>query len=311
MSGSAGSEGSLSRSVDGRYVTLAGYAAPVGMLGPGVSMSIATTFSSSTNRIVGRISADGTVDTSTRLNAAFDQNNVRGATSTNGTDLWVTGAGSPTGGLHHTTLGASGPSANLIGAGVQPTSTRVVQIFGGDLYATGSGNGFPNVFRVGSGTPTTGTQTTTVLPGMPTAGSPTPSPYSYVFFDTDGTAGFDTLYVADDRSIANGGGIQKWVLGTNADSGAPAWTLATTFNNSLTTGVRGLAGLQTSSGITLVATTADSGTVPNTILYYELTGGSGSNPAPTAVPWTSPFNAAADGGTGPATALFRGVALAP
>ncbi len=318
MSGSGGSpsganlastEGALSRSVDGKFVTLAGYAATVGTLSVSTTSAITTT---PTNRIVGRIAADGTVDTSTHLTSAFSGSAVRGATSTDGTAFWVAGAGSTYGGIHYTTFGAVG-STQLIPGGTQPTSIRVPQIFGGNLYGTGSATNFVNVFQVGTGLPTTGPLTAVGLPGMPTAVGP--SPYSYVFFDTDGTAGFDTLYVADDRAPnlvtpTLGGGIQKWTFIDNPDGGAPLWTLVATFNTGLTTGVRGLAGTKTSTGIALVATTAETVAAPaNQILYYIDDGS--LNLAPLGVVDTSPVAANPDGGTASPTALFRGVALAP
>ena len=92
-----------------------------------------------------------------------------------------------------------------------PASVRWPLIFGGQLFATASSGTFVNVFTVGTGLPQTAGQTNVSLPGMPTTGSS--SPYAYVFFDLDPTvAGNDTLYVADDRAAASGGGVQKWTL---------------------------------------------------------------------------------------------------
>src|SRR5262249_1806769 len=147
--------------------TLAGYAATPGTMGP--SGAISTTTSALTHRIVGRISSTGTVDTSTQMSNAFNQNPVRGATSTNGTDFWVTGTSPTTGGWHYVQLGSSGASTMLINPTISPTSTRVPQIFGNELYATGSASPFANVFKLGGNPPpTTGGQTAVQLPGMPT-----------------------------------------------------------------------------------------------------------------------------------------------
>jgi hypothetical protein len=63
------------------------------------------------------------------------------------------------------------------------------------------------------------------------------------------------MYMADDRSIASGGGIQKW---TRADTASP-FTLATTFGTGTgsTTGARGLAVDYSSVNPTVYATTAE------------------------------------------------------
>ena len=54
--------------------------------------------------------------------------------------------------------------------------------------------------------------------GMPTSGNS--SPYGFALWDRNpSVAGVDTLYVADDRTAANGGGIQKWSFN------GTSWTL--------------------------------------------------------------------------------------
>jgi hypothetical protein len=57
----------------------------------------------------------------------------------------------------------------------------------------------------------------------------TPSPYSFYFNPTQ-----TICYIADDRTIANGGGIQKWVYSINT------WTLAYTLSTGSTFGARGV-----------------------------------------------------------------------
>src|SRR5262249_24101127 len=136
MSGSATSEGSLSRSGDGHFLLLAGYGTAPG------TTSVASTLTSAVNRIVGRIDAAGTADTSTRPTTAFSGNNVRGATSDDGTTLWVSGAGGATGGVWTATFGATGGTQVL----ASPNSVRVVHVVGGQLYGTANGAPFANVF---------------------------------------------------------------------------------------------------------------------------------------------------------------------
>ena len=86
-SGTATSEGLLSRSTDGQYLVLTGYARNLGLTG-----SLAGTAAASVPRSVGRVGFDGTIDTSTALTDFADLNNPRTATSTDGTNLWVGGA---------------------------------------------------------------------------------------------------------------------------------------------------------------------------------------------------------------------------
>src|SRR5205085_10306703 len=86
VSGSAGSEGALSRSADGHFLTLAGYANVPGRTGIKSTTNLSTD-ASPVNRLVARIDAAGNIDTSTRLVDAFNTENVRGATSIDGTSF--------------------------------------------------------------------------------------------------------------------------------------------------------------------------------------------------------------------------------
>ncbi|MFN8824318.1 MAG: DUF3616 domain-containing protein, partial [Planctomycetota bacterium] len=204
-SGSATSEGFVSQSADGRYLILAGYSAVPGTL------SVVSTTSAATPRVVARVALDGTVDTSTALVDAYSGNNIRSAASTNGTDLWTAGTATTTGGVRYTTFGATTTTQ----LSTSPTNTRVVNIVAGQLYTSAASGAFQGVAAVGTGLPTTSGQTTTLLSGFPTTTGP--SAYDYYFADAN------TLYVADDR-ITAAGGIQKWVLATGT------WTLVQTLN---------------------------------------------------------------------------------
>lgn len=66
-SGTATSEGLLTVSTDGQFLLLTGYGRDLGGSG-----SIAGTASGTVPRVVGRVAADGTVDTSTALNDLAD-----------------------------------------------------------------------------------------------------------------------------------------------------------------------------------------------------------------------------------------------
>ncbi|HEV8631662.1 MAG TPA: ExeM/NucH family extracellular endonuclease, partial [Thermoanaerobaculia bacterium] len=225
-SGTATTEGFLTRSTDGQSVVFSGYDAATG------TASITTSTSATVPRVIGRVVDNGTIDTTTALTDAISGGNPRSAASTNGTDLWLSGTSSG-GGVRYATLGAT-TSTSLA---TTPTNLRVLGIFGGQLY-TSSQSGAFRLATVGSGTPTASGQTITNLPGFPTA---TGSPQAYFFADLDvGVAGVDTVYVADD-----GGTIQKYSLVSGS------WTANGTI--ALTT-ARGITGTVSGSTVTLYVT---------------------------------------------------------
>jgi predicted extracellular nuclease len=272
MSGSATSEGGLALSADGRYLTLAGYDAAPGTAG------VAGTTASAVNRVVARVDATRTVDSSTAMTDAFSGGNPRSAVTDDGSRFWVAGS---TGGVRLATLGDTGTTAQINSA--SPTNLRVAGIASGQLYVT-TGSGATGLHSVGSGLPTTGGQT----PSLVTA---VPSPYGFVALDRDpGVPGVDTLYIADD-SASPGGGILKFSFdGTT-------WTARGSFRPA-GGGVRGLTGSVTASGVTLFATTS---TATNQLVKIDDTAG---------------FNAAIGATsttmqTAATNTAFRGVAFAP
>lgn len=274
VSGTATSEGLITRSTDGRYLVFPGYDAAVG------TASITSSTSTAVNRVIGRADSTGAVDTTTALTDAISGGNPRGAASTNGTDLWISGT-STGGGIRYASYAAT--TSTAVSAG-PPTNIRATAIFNGQLYvSSASGTNF-GISTIGSGTPTTSGQTLTELPGFPTATGP--SPYQFVFFNAS------TIYVCDDRSAASGGGIQKWTL-----SGG-TWSLAGTLNNGITTGCRGLTMTTNGSGQPVFyATTTE--TSANKIVSVTDDG--------TAFPGATFATIA----TAAANTAFRGIAFAP
>ena len=227
-SGTASSEGLLSRSADGRYLVLTGYAAPVG------TASIKGTSSTATPRVVARVDAAGAVDTTTKITDAYSGDNVRSAASADGSSFYVAGAKD---GVRRYPLG--GGAATSIST--TPANLRQLNIFGGQLYtSSGAGTGTKGVLSVGTGLPTSTGQAATRLPGL----SDTLTADSYGFFlaDLDEVAGMDTLYVADGTS-----GLQKFSL--NGGTWAPSGTVSGKFV--------GLTGVQQGKTVTLFTT--DSG----------------------------------------------------
>jgi DNA/RNA endonuclease G (NUC1) len=270
-SGTSTSEGFITRSVDGNYLTLPGYDAAPGTVG------VATSTSSTVNRVIGRVDSAGNVDTTTALSDAISGGNPRGAVTTNGTDMWISGT-STGGGIRYATFGATTSTALNTTVG----NLRAVNIFGGQLYVS-SASGTTRLVAVGTGTPTTSGQTLNAIPGLDT--TTLTGPYAFFFADLSaGVAGNDTLYVADEGANA----IKKFSLvsGTWVANGSIASTT-----------VRGITG--TASGSTAT-------------LYVTFSAGTNLS----SLTDTSGYNATISGALSPIATpgtnkLFRGVALAP
>jgi hypothetical protein len=236
ISGTAVSEGALSVSSNGLYFGFTGYR--TGTNGSG------------TDRVIVRYDAlTGSVNTASAIpnSEGFGGNNIRGAAwSDDGSRYWASGAG--TGGGTRTNTFQSTSGSTQVSTTVQ--NNRGIGINNGQLYTTSMSN--PNVgfSQVGTGLPTTTGNTTTLFTSTGTSGTGTPSPYGFVL-SPNGL----TLYLADDRTIANGGGIQKW---TRADAGSP-FALATTFatGTGSTVGARGVTVDFSTANPTVYATTAE------------------------------------------------------
>lgn len=215
-SGTAGSEGALTLSTNGQFLTFAGYSAAAGTAGVSSSTTIA--------RGVGEVGSNGVVSTSALSDASFSGNNIRSAASADGVTLYATGG---TGGVRATTFG-SGTTTQAESA---TANTRVSNLYNGSLYfSTGSatGNAGIGIYNVG---PLGSPLAAPVALFTEAAGA---SPYDFFFLNAN------TLFVADDRTTA-AGGLQEY---TNTGSG---FTLLTTFNlagltTGTTAGLRGLTG---------------------------------------------------------------------
>ncbi len=231
-SGSATSEGFLTLSGNGQYLIYAGYKATVG------TAAVAATTSTTVNRAIARIDLNGVVNTATALSDAVSGGSPRSAVSNDGLQFWICGAN---GGVRHAASVGATTSTQLNTA--NPVNLRVLGIANGQLYASSSSTPNLGINSVGTGLPTTAGQTLTLLPGFPTAAGP--STYDYFFADAN------TVYVADDRTTATGGGLQKWTF-----NGA-TWSLAYTMITNLTTGLRGVTGVPGASPMQLFATSTE------------------------------------------------------
>ena len=275
-SGVATSEGGLSRSADGRYLLVPGYA------GLSTSGSLASSNPSTVNRVVGRVDSSGTIDTSTYFTDG-GSNNIRSAASTDGTALWVGTAGGGVRSLGFANAGTSTAISTL-------TNIRTVQISGQQLYAS-SQSGSSRVGTVGSGLPTTGGQSFTNLPGFPTDSSS--SPYGFFLADLSASVpGDDTLYVSDDSAFA----LRKYSLAGGS------WTLNGTIGAS-TDQYRGLTGMASGSAVTLFATRKGGSGSTGGGELVRLVDSSGYNGGFSGTPTLL--------ATAPSNTAFRGVALAP
>ncbi len=192
-SGTATSEGNLTLSTNRNFLILTGYGSTIPAASP-----LPSTSGSTVPRVVGRVDANGVINTTTALSDFANGNNPRSAISTNGSDIWVAGGA---GGPRYTTLGST--TSTQISTSF--TNLRQLNIFDGQLYVS-SGSGTLRVGTIGTGMPTTLGQTITNLPGFPTSST---SPYGYVLLDqSSAVAGVDVLYIASDDLA----GISKYSL---------------------------------------------------------------------------------------------------
>ena len=173
------------------------------------------------------------------------------------------------------------------------------------LLGTSGANpaGFQNVFTIGFGTSLVGPQTATPLPGMPTTDAS--DPHNFALFDLSTTVlSADTLYVADDRAVVDGGGIQKWTLPTSNGT----WVLSATFNEpAIASGYRGMTAFR------VPGTTAGCGGSTTCVEILAVTAVGSSNEI---VAFIDSNTGAAVSGvelgiTAAAGTAYRGLALAP
>ena len=272
-SGSAASEGLLTLSADGNYLLASGYDTSPG------TAKVAETKSSSVPRTISRVNAAGEVNTTTALTDAANENNVRSATSSDGTNIWVGGAA---GGVRYTTLGSS-TSTSLNEA---DKNVREVSIVGGQLYTSADPTkaGALTLATVGSGLPITAGQTISNL-----TFSPAPKqPYAYSFLTLGLGSAPDTLYVADNEA----GAVVKYGLSEGKWSKEGSVAVAS---------VTGLTANDSSGTVSIFATSSGAEGKAGTLYAITDTSGVGGTLS----------GSASTIATAPANEAFRGVAFAP
>ena len=204
-SGTAGSEGFINMSEDGRYFVLGGYNNVVNNVAASTALG---TGKSSTDRTIGLLTlSSGSVDTTTHgawgLGSAGQ--NIRSVASHDGTSFYAT----TDGGIYYGAYGASAATPSLIKAG----NLRGLEISQGNLLVgTGSGNAIATGSTAGAigttvGLPTALNTTMTVMfneKAGTTATPPVYSPYGFSLLDLNKDGIDETAYIAD-----SGGGINK------------------------------------------------------------------------------------------------------
>lgn len=271
ISGSAGSEGLLTRSGNGSSLVFGGYAQSL----PNTAQ-LANASSTTLNRGIGLVSAAGTFSRAATSNTFHSGNNIRGAASDGLSNYWSAGGNDGT---------------DYFGTGTAVTvqntkaNTRSVAVFNGNLYfSTQSGAGASTalgIYQVGTGLPTTSGQSITNI--INTGAS---SQAAGFFFNSTRTI----CYIADGRAVSSGGGIQKWTFDGST------WSLAYTFGTGAasTVGAFGLTVDFSGSNPVIFATTTEA---TENRLITVTDNGAGSTVTAIA--------------TAPVNTSFRGVALAP
>ncbi|MBE2253260.1 MAG: hypothetical protein IAE78_27260, partial [Myxococcus sp.] len=192
--GNASPDGALSRSADGRLLTLQGYQSPP---------DTAAASLNGVPRVVAIVDhpdfgPSPSIQTNTTLGTTFANTAPRSAVA-NGNTLWVVGGA---GGTFVTSAGSSSVPVNIAST---PATLRVVGIFSGELYVT-TGTAPAGLYQVGAGLPLVSTTATLVVP--------TTSPYSFAVFDLNPTEpGVDTIYLVDD---SGGAGIKRFTRSAGA-----------------------------------------------------------------------------------------------
>ncbi|HOY06969.1 MAG TPA: hypothetical protein PLO67_16290, partial [Saprospiraceae bacterium] len=275
VAGNATSEGLMTRSANGSALIFAGYAAAIP-----TGTNITTSASATINRAIGSVNASGTF-TRVATSATFHTGgNIRSAASDGANNYWSSGSNEGT-----NYFGIASAATNVQNNKVNNRGTAV---FNNKLYfssqvATSSGPAQPNlgIYQVGTGLPVTAGQTIVNVINTGTGSQP-----AGFFFNSAG----DVCYIADGRTIVNGGGIQKWTFNGSA------WTLAYTLGTGAgsTFGAYGIAVDFSGANPVIYATTTE--TTLNRVIKVTDTGvGAIATTLSTATTNT----------------IYRGIALAP
>lgn len=260
VSGAAGSEGGLARSVDRTLLAVAGYHANRGS----ISGSLANQTGTAVPRGVATISAQGVFTLAQTSTTVYSGNNIRGAIADGTNNFWT--AGTPNGTYWFD------PPQTPVNVQTSGGNTLAVQVRAGNLYFS-TQKGVNGIYLFQGG-------------GLPKTGTPT-----NLLFATGSTsqpAGFDlspdlaVAYVADQRT-SSGGGIQKWTYGQGA------WGLAYTLSTGAGRGAYSVVVDFSGVNPVLYATTVDSSSSNTNRLVCLVDNGPNAVPAVLAVSGVTAF----------------------
>jgi len=230
IGGTASSEGAISRSANSNFIVMVGYNTDY----PYTS-SLANSASAAVPRGIATIDFNGAYAFITNTPTEFSGNNIRSGASDGSNNFWAAGATSGT-----VYLGLAAPLATVQS---KLADSEVINIFNGNLCFSQQKSAPFGIYSFG-GQPATNAQASLLF-----ATGSTSSPFGFAI-SADNTV----AYVADDRKISSGGGIQKY---TNNGAWGLAYTLGTGAGS--TVGARGLA-VNFSQPAMIYATTAESST---------------------------------------------------
>ncbi len=239
QSGSATSDGNISLSQDGRFVTVPGYDGTTGTSG------IA---SADLNRVVASVDASANVQTivifgtvASGANSSYKANNMRSAATKDGSGYFMAGAnasGNTDAGIRYISTNATPTTASTATAvSITQQNTRAVKVFNNTLYMVSGSGSNVGVNTVGTaGTIPTNSGNAAVLSA---SNANMGSPYSFIILDkSNAFAGPDVMYVVDDN--ASNGGVYKFKYAGSS------WTFVSRTLSAL--GLRGITGYIDASG---------------------------------------------------------------
>lgn len=210
--GSASSEGAISLSANSNFVVMVGYNTNY----PYTS-SLANSTSAKVPRGIATVDFNGNYNFITNTTTAFSGNNIRSGTSDGSNNFWAVGAVSGT-----VYMGLASPPATVQSAFA---NSEVAQIFNGNLCFSQQKTGTLGIYAF-TGLPVAADASA----ALAFATGASSSPFGFALSPDNTIA-----YVADDRAVASGGGIQKY---TNNGTWTLAYTLGT--GSGSTVGARGL-----------------------------------------------------------------------
>ena len=227
ISGSASSEGAVSRSADGRFLTIGGYNIAL----TNSTASLPNSAATAVPRAIAVVDPAGAFTFAASTTNFYGKNNLRAAATDGRGNYWAAGANSGT-----CYLGNGTPAAiqtNVL-------NTRILQGAGPNLvFSTGSDG--PGLWSI------PGWPTSQLVAAQPLFSAGTnSSPVGFAF-----RPNLRTAYVADD-TLGGLGGVQRW------DLAGSTWTLSYVFTGLTNVGARGLTVDFSGAQPVIYATTAES-----------------------------------------------------